>query len=725
MSQIDAVSARKAHFHVKSTLRFYNPAEQKVVEMRFSIRNLGVAFGAAVAALVAGQVVISVLASRKQVNLTNTAVEIAETNAALYQLALPLSFERSITQIGLSLDTPLPPVLRTLLVEQRRLSDEALSKLSQRLQSASHLADLDRLVRQAHETRDTITALRIRADHALANAKTARAADALRLPGDIIGVIGHLKTISDSIKDEDAMIAGRIQTLDLAATATWRIREYGGRARTLFSIAALLRTPMPFSQVADMRELNGSVLLSWEQLQSLQGRLTGDSAASIRNVADAYFQRYNQVRQNMYRAAETGAYPYDFEAFFRLSSEAMASVEQAVQVMTTEMVATAHRSAAAASKAFYIQLVLAFAFIGIACGMLWFLVMRVARRLSRLEQATSLLANGHLDVDTAMAKDNDEIGAVAKALGVFKRSAIEKSRLETLSQAEKARSEADKRAAINALADGFEASVEGIVQSVSTASAEMLSLAKAMSEAVRHASDCSTTISAASQQATSNVETVASASEGINQSIADVSSRASQAAEFTGRAASQAVEASDKVAKLAESANMIGEVVKLISGIASQTNLLALNATIEAARAGEAGKGFAVVASEVKNLANQTAKATEQISAQITRMQDDTSGVVGVIEEIGHVVETLDQSAASIARAMEKQHAATQEIARNTTQAAEGTREVSSAIADISGSVLETGKAADQVLAAAEALSTQAGRLRTAVNGFVERVRAA
>ena len=353
----------------------------------------------------------------------------------------------------------------------------------------------------------------------------------------------------------------------------------------------------------------------------------------------------------------------------------------------------------------------------------------VARSLSKpivgMTGAMTQLADGRTDVAIPGVGRKDEIGAMAAAVGVFKENALEKARLEALTTAEKAKAEADKRAAMNALADGFEASVDGVVQSVSTASVQMLSLARAMSEAARRASERSTTVAAASEEATVNVETVAAASEEMSQSIAEVSGRGSSTAEVTGRAASQAVEASDKVGKLADSANTIGEVIKLISAIADQTNLLALNATIEAARAGEAGKGFAVVASEVKNLANQTAKATEQIGAQITRMQDDTSGVVGAIEEIGRVIETLNQSAASIAAAVEEQHAATQEIARNTTQAAEGTRQVSTAITDVSTAVGETGAAADQVLSAAQSRSSQADVLTGLVRVFLGRVRAA
>ncbi len=352
-----------------------------------------------------------------------------------------------------------------------------------------------------------------------------------------------------------------------------------------------------------------------------------------------------------------------------------------------------------------------------------------ARMLSKaiidMTEAMKALAAGRIDVEVPSIGRKDEVGAMAAAVQVFKENAVEKQRLEAQSEADKVKAEADKKAAMHALAAGFEASVDGVVQSVSAASVQMLSLARSMSDAARRASERSTTVAAASEEATVNVETVAAASEEMSQSIAEVSGRVSQSAEVTSRAASQAVDASDKVGKLSDSANTIGEVIKLISAIADQTNLLALNATIEAARAGEAGKGFAVVASEVKNLANQTAKATEQIAAQITRMQEDTSGVVAAIDEIGRVIETLNQSAASIAAAVEEQHAATQEIARNTTQAAEGTRQVSGAITDVSSAVTETGAAADQVLSAAQALSSQADRLRGEVKGFLDRVRAA
>ncbi|WP_375571703.1 methyl-accepting chemotaxis protein [Ahrensia marina] len=349
----------------------------------------------------------------------------------------------------------------------------------------------------------------------------------------------------------------------------------------------------------------------------------------------------------------------------------------------------------------------------------------IARSIANVVSRMNHLVQGELDITIEGEDRRDELGDMARALLVFQENAREKVRLEA-SQEEQARlAEEEKRRSMHVMADAFEADVKGVVSAVSSAAEQMVGLSKMLSEAAGRAGERSTAVAAASEEASTNVETVAAASEQMTNSIAEVSQRIGDTASMTDEAARGAEHTTATVAELSTSAQTIGDVISMISDIAEQTNLLALNATIEAARAGEAGKGFAVVASEVKSLANQTAKATEEISAQITGMQENTNAVVDSIDKIGTMIQDLNGTSSSIAAAVEEQHSATEEIARNTQQAADGTREVSSNITQVSTAVQETGQAAEEVLAASSQLAKEAERLRDNVADFLSNVRAA
>jgi len=349
----------------------------------------------------------------------------------------------------------------------------------------------------------------------------------------------------------------------------------------------------------------------------------------------------------------------------------------------------------------------------------------ITRPLSYIATNMQRLAEGDKSIEVKFTDQKNEIGDLSRAMDVFLEKTIEMERMrEEQVEAEK-RAEEEKRQAVLKLANDFEASVGTVVNQVSSAATEMRSSSEAMSATAEETTRQSAAVAAASEQASANVQTVASAAEELSSSIAEISRQVAQASEIASAAVREAEATNVKVQGLANAANKIGEVVALITDIAEQTNLLALNATIEAARAGDAGKGFAVVASEVKNLANQTAKATDEIGAQIAGIQSATQEAVAAIAEITKTISKINEVASGVASAVEEQGAATQEIARNVEQAAAGTQEVSSNIGGVSQAANETGEAAGQITRAAADLSRQSETLRAEVDRFLATVRAA
>ena len=357
---------------------------------------------------------------------------------------------------------------------------------------------------------------------------------------------------------------------------------------------------------------------------------------------------------------------------------------------------------------------------------LWIGIKGLSQSVGRLKHMMEKLAANDLTIAISGTERSDELGDMAAPSKCSRPTRSRSSACEAEQQATEKRGAEQRKADMQQARRRFRSAVGEIIETVSSASTELEASAGTLTATAERSQELTTMVAAASEEASTNVQSVASATEEMTSSVNEISRQVQESARIANEAVDQAQQDQrSRRRTVARPRRRIGDVVELINTIAGQTNLLALNATIEAARAGEAGRGFAVVASEVKALAEQTAKATGEISQQIGGIQAATQGSVGAIKEISDTIGRMSEIASTIASAVEEQGAATQEISRNVQQAAQGTQQVSSNIADVQRGASETGSASSQVLSAAQSLSRDSNRLKHEVGKFLNTVRAA
>ena len=703
------------------------PSRRSAVFNRLTVSGLVRAVVSVLALVLVAQLSYGAWSSWTQYRKSQRIAAVVDTTTHMFTALHNLRVDRSNSRRALILDDVHPTVPRTI-APHREAEMPALRAALATLRTidypgaAAAISQLDQTIKRIDE-------MQAETARAMAQPKAQRRAgiadEYFNLTDGAINLLDRLSgELTKLIKLDDSLID---QLMEIKQNA-WIARQAAGDT-SVFISNPLAGLPLPENPLVGYTVLTTRMETAWAGVEQLAASLALPPSfnAALQQARSGFLDpEFAKVRLATLNALINKQQPaFTANQWSLMAVPKLGTILAAADAALDTARSHSDASRTAAFRSFVMQVTALGLALAFAVGALVLVSRRVIGPLTEIKDSMLRLANGDTTVESRFASRRDEIGALAGAMQTFKDNMLEAERLRSEQGAAEARLAAERRAAMLQLADAFQGTVGGIVQTVSRASAELEAAATSLSKTAENTQGLATVVASASDEASANVQSVAGAAEEMASSVSEIGRQVEESSRMSGEAVKQAEKADQRIAELSLAAGRIGDVVKLITAIAEQTNLLALNATIEAARAGEAGKGFAVVASEVKQLATQTAKATEEIGAQIATMQAATQDSVAAIKEIGSTIDHLAGIAAAIAAAVEEQGAATQEISRNVQEAAQGTAEVASNIASVNSGAAETGSASSQVLSSAQSLSRESEILQREVARFIETVKAA
>ncbi len=675
-------------------------------------------------------VAVSGFAALEAVRRVEKAGEVATLAGAsqpLFGVLGPARMERGAIATALVAEEPAGQAVEARIRSLRRETEASYAEAT-RLLAAIDLPAIAPLIATLRTRHDELVQRQDGVDTALRQPRPARdSALSREANARYLAMIDAAKRTGDAVEDAMTRLDPKVDQFLAVKRAAWSMRSSAGNQMLRIATSAASGKPWSVDEIAANGVDQGHIELAWEILgeAASRGDAPADLVAAIAKVRSEFIDFVAASRKPLIDVLSSGR-TLDVSGS-ALQQENGPRLNAIVDVGETALRVLARRAGEedrAARRALLLHgLVLAAALALTGAGFV-IASRRISRPIQRMAAAMRRLAAHDLAVDIPGAGRGDEIGEMAGAVTVFRDTMIEGDRLVETQRAAEAQ-KAARTARIEQLNRDFDAHASGSLERLATAASALTGTAGSLSENCAAAAAQASTVASAVSAASANVQTVAAATTQLSASIQEISRQIAQSNTVAAEAVREADETSGTMATLAEAAMRIGDVVRLISDIAGRTNLLALNATIEAARAGDAGKGFAVVASEVKNLATQTARATEDITAQVSAMQGSTEMAVAAIARIGRTVAGMNGIAASIAAAVEEQSAATREIARNVQATSQRTSEVSGDIGGMIGAVERSGQESTRALAAADEMERQSVALRGRVGGFLADIRAA